>query len=136
LKYYALIAVLLTTCISTSAFSEPDWINIATSPDNKSRWDIKPGSLEFSETRGGTSIATVIGKVHDTKTSHINLYRWYVSATDCKNKMGKVVSLNISGDFLFDNDFVFGSGSIATAIAEIICGAANYNINEINDKSL
>lgn len=134
MKYVLLAAVL--TCVSTFANAQSEWINIAASSEGNMQWDVQPGSLEFSQTKGGTTIAVVIGRVTYKKTSRIDLYKWYVSATDCKKQMGKVVSLNIDGTYQFENDFVFGSGSIATAMAEAICGAADYRIKETNEKSL
>ncbi len=134
MKYVLFAAVL--ACVGISAHAQSEWINIASSSEKENRWDVQPGSLEFSKTKGGTSIAVVIGRTTDTRTSRIDLYKWYVSATDCKNKMGKVVSLKIDGTYQFENDFVFGSGSVATAMAEAICGAADYSIKKTNEKSL
>ncbi len=129
-----LIAVAMLVLISTSAAAQTAWINIAKS--NEGIWDAQPGSLEFSKTKGDIFIAVVVGRITDPKTSKISLYKWYVSASDCKAKMGKVVTLDISGEYKFENDFVFGSGSIATSMAELICGAADYAISEKSKKSL
>ncbi|MEL0169194.1 MAG: hypothetical protein VW877_13815 [Pseudomonadaceae bacterium] len=134
MKYLLLAAVL--TCVSTSANAQSEWINFAASVEGETQWAVQPGSLEFSQTQGGTVIAVVIGRITDTKTSRIDLYKWYVSVSDCNKQMGKVVTLNIDGSYQFENDFVFGSGSIATAMAELICGAADYRIKEANEKSL
>ena len=123
------------TIFSSPSFAESGWVDIATHPDG-SVWSAKSGSLEFSKTKGETPIAIVVGRVSNSKTSKIDLYKWYVSGTDCAGEMGKVVSLNISGEYLFENDFVFGAGNIAAAMAESICGAAQYQIKAIKDKSL
>lgn len=125
----------ILTFFSSPSFAESEWVDIATHPDG-SVWAAKAGSLEFSETKGKISIALVVGRVTNSKTSKINLYKWYVSGADCANEMGKVVSLNISGEYEFENDFVFGAGNIAAAMAESICGAAQYRIKTTKDKSL
>ena len=130
-----IIAITIALSISAFAYAQTDWITIAATDDGM-KWDVQPGSLEFSKTVGGTSIAVVIGKVSDAKTGKINLYKWYVSANDCQTKMGKVVSLGISGEYIFENDFVFGSGNVASSMAEAICNAADYVINERAKKSL
>jgi hypothetical protein len=130
---HILIAVVFT-CAYVSAHAQSDWINIASSAE--SEWDIQPGSFEFSKTRGGEYIAVTTGKVIDAKTSQISLYKWYVTANDCKRKMGKFVSLNIDGTFEFQNDFVFGSGSIASSIAEAICSVADYAIKKSYEKGM
>lgn len=118
----------------TPSTAEDGWVEIARYED--SIWHVKSGSLEFGKTKGGTPIAAVIGRVSNFKTSEVALSKWYVSAVDCKRKMGKVITLNISGDYQFENDFVEGAGTIATAMADAICGAADYSINEKNSKSL
>lgn len=125
----------ILTFFSSPSFAESGWVDIATNPDG-SVWAAKSGSLEFSETKGKTPIALVVGRVTNSKTSKIDLYKWYVSGTDCASEMGKIVSLNISGEYLFENDFVFGAGNIAAAMAELICGAAQYEIKATKDKSL
>jgi hypothetical protein len=50
--------------------------------------------------------------------------------------MGKIVSLNIDGTYLFENDFVFGSGSVASGMAEAICGAYTYAVKTREKKGL
>jgi hydroxyethylthiazole kinase-like sugar kinase family protein len=118
----------------TTSIAETGWVEIAS--DDDSTWHIKSGSLEFRKTKGGVNIASVIGRISNNKTSQVALRKWYVSAVDCKNKMGKVVTLDISGDYKFENDFVEGAGTIASSMAEAICGAAEYRIKEADSKSL
>ena len=133
----AIIAVLIVL-FSALAYPESGWIIIAETgkkPNNGLRWEGKPRSLEFSETKGGTPIAVIVGKIFNKKTSYADLYQWYVSAGDCKRGMGKVISLDVSGNFVFENDFVFGSETIATALAETVCGAADRAL-EKNEKGI
>lgn len=128
--FIAILGLFLTT-----ASAQPQWIPVAKSKDNTS-WEVQAGSLEFKDTKGGTTVATVTGRVVDLRTSRIDLHKWYVSATDCANGMGKLVTLNISGEFLYDNDFVIGSGNIASELAEAICGAATQQVKQFLEKSL
>jgi hypothetical protein len=132
MKYILIAAVFACVCVSANASS--DWINIASSGNDE--WDIQPRSFQFSKTKGGEYIAVTTGRTIDAKTSRISLYKWYVTSSDCKRKMGKFVSLNIDGTFEFENDFVFGSGSIASSIAEAICSAADYSIKKADEKSM
>ncbi|MDM1715571.1 hypothetical protein [Thiopseudomonas alkaliphila] len=132
-KTIASAAIIL---FSVQALAQSDWINIASLPGDSKKLDVQPGSFEFSKTKGGTPIAVVVGKITDTKSANISLYKWYVSLEDCQRKMGKVVSLNVNGEFAFENDFVFGSGSIATVMAETICGVAEFSLAEKKKKSL
>lgn len=122
--------------LSFSASAEPDWINLGESKDGRLKWEAKPGSFEFSTNRNKDAIAVIAGRVVNSKTSDISLNKWYVSATDCKNKMGKLVTLSISGEFEFDTDFMYGGGNIGSGIAEFICAVADDSIKKANGKSL
>lgn len=136
MKIRSVASLFIFALASAPVFAESNWIQIAASEDNMTEWHAQPGSLEFSKTKGGIPIAVVVGRITNKRTSQVDLYKWYVSGADCSKRMGKVATLNISGEFQFDNDFVMGSGNIASAIAETICGAADYRINETKDKSL
>ncbi len=125
----AIASLSLTTSIANNGWSE-------VANNGNTTWHIKDGSLEFRKTKGGAYIAVVVGRITDSKTSQITLRKWYVSAIDCKKKMGKLVTLDISGEYKGENDFVEGAGTIATSIADIICGAAEYSIREADSKSL
>ena len=116
-----LVAWLCLALAPHLAAAQEDWINIANSDDSK--WDVKSGSLENSKTKGGTPIAVVVGRISNTTTKRIELYKWYVSIDDCSRGLGKVVTLGVDGQYKFENDFVNSSGNIATAMAESICGA-------------
>lgn len=129
------MAMAIALCAATSTQAQTEWINIASHNDG-TKWAVQAGSLEFSKTKGGISIAVVVGRISDPNTSKISLNKWYVSAGDCSKKMGKVVALDISGEYKYESDFVLGSGNIASSMAEAICGAADYRIKEKNDKSM
>ena len=130
------IATFILILASNFASADEEWIDVASSKSGSTILSIKSGSLEFTETKGGTTIALVVGRDSNQKTSQITLEKWYVSAIDCKNKMGKLVTLSISGEYKYENDFVFSGGSVASSIAEAICGAAEYAINASKEKSL
>ena len=68
-----LVIATVLAVAAASAHTQSEWINIAAS--NEIKWDVQPGSLEFSQTKGGTAIAVVIGRTTNTKTSRINLYK-------------------------------------------------------------
>jgi hypothetical protein len=50
--------------------------------------------------------------------------------------MGKLVSLGVDGSYKFENDFVNSSGTIATDIAETICGAAKQRAQKDSGKGI
>lgn len=130
-----LLAIAITLCASTYAYAQAEWIDIASHNDG-TKWAVQAGSLELSKTKGGVSIAVVVGRISNPNTSSITLNKWYASASDCSKKMGKIVTLDVGGDYKYENDFVIGAGNIASSIAEAICGAADYRIKEKNAKSL
>jgi len=132
-KHFAIVTILICGC--GSSFSQSDWINISTSKDDTT-WDIKPGSFEFSKTKAGVPIALVVGRTKNPDTSQISLYKWYVTINDCKKQMGSIVSLNIDGTYFHENEFVFGSGNIASSLAETICSVAEYSEKRASEKSL
>ena len=131
----SLLAAFLLASYSLSAYSQTEWIFVANTSDDSVRWEAKPGSFEFSETKDGTPIAIIVGKITNKKTSIVALYKWYVSAEDCGRKMGKVVSLNVSGEFVLESDFVFDSGNISSGLAEFICTVADYAVSDKKKKS-
>ena len=124
-----------TGWVFQSAQAEEGWVRIA-SNDKGGKWDIKAASLDISHTRTEIPIAVVIGRITDTKSSGVSLYKWYVPLKDCVAKNGIVATTNMSGEYQFENDFVFGSGNIASSMAEAICGAAMQRIKEVSGKSL
>lgn len=128
------VLALATWC--ASALAQPtEWVTIAISRDNAA-WDVQPSSLEFKKTREGVPVYVVVGRIRSGTNSRIDLYKWYVSVEDCNRGLGKVISLSISGDYRFDNDFVVGGGNIASSMAEAICESASFVREERAKKSL
>lgn len=118
-----LASVVFLAFAFVNANAQDRWITVAESYE--SVFAIQPGSLEETRTIGGLEIAAVVGRSLDKKTRRIELRKWYVTLQDCSRKLGKLVTLRLDGTYFFDNDFVFGSETIASQVAEIICGAHN-----------
>jgi hypothetical protein len=114
--------------------AQQDWIPIAET--DETLWHVRPGSLELSRTKGQVPIALVVGRISSRKTQQISLYKWYVSMADCQREMGKLVTLNVDGSYAFENDFVFGSGNVASSMAESICGAWTFQVKAREGKGL
>jgi len=125
------LAALLYSFPAISA--DNTWVTIAETDGGK--WQIKSGSLEFTSNKSNVAIAVVIGRTI-SKKQQIDLYKWYVTAPDCKAGMGQLVSLSLQGEFKFENDFVEDGGNIASAVAEIICGAAKMQIEASEKKGI
>ena len=85
------------------------------------------GSYELSANKSGEQVAVITAKSNDNKGGRIHLHKKYVRTKDCIAEQGKIVSLTMDGEFAYENEFVFGAGSIATSIAETICGIYNQD---------
>ncbi|MGR6035706.1 MAG: hypothetical protein ACU4EQ_00655 [Candidatus Nitrosoglobus sp.] len=63
------------------------------SSDGAWKWDVdvKAGSLEISQTRAEVPIAVVIGRITNTGSNNVSLFKWYVPLKDCVAESGIVV---------------------------------------------
>ena len=122
--------------LASAALAESKWIFIASSTSKQQKFEIKSGSLEISKTRSGTPIAVVIGRDHGPNTSKIDVWKAYVPLKDCISESGVIVTTNMAGVYQYQNEFVFDGGSVASSLAEAICGAAKAQVKEASDKSL
>lgn len=130
-------AILFVIASLTAAFvaqGQTNWIRVAETDD--STWEVKPGSFEVSQTKGKQDIAVVIGRINNSKTKQVTVGKWYVTLYDCSREMGKMVTLDLDGKFRFENDFVFGAGSVATAIAESICAVHAFDVKSRDQKGI
>lgn len=135
MKKCVLWLVVFAICAGNVVHAEEGWVRIANN-DSGIVWDIKAGSLELSKTRGEVPIAVVIGRTTDPGPKKVLFYKWYVPLKDCAAESGVMVSLNMSGEYQFENDFVFNGGNIASGLAEAICGAAKQQILDASQKSI
>ncbi|WP_458237961.1 hypothetical protein, partial [Pseudomonas sp. P5_A2_2] len=101
-----------------------------------SKWEAMAGTFEYSKNKSDVPIAVLVGRIVSPKSSKIELHKWYVSAGDCNKKMGKLVTLSVSGEYQFENDFLFESGNVASYVAKFICDVAEQGIKNANGKSL
>ncbi len=99
-------------------------------------YSIRKGSFEITKTKAGTPIAVVIVQDTEKKTQNITYNQTYVTKSDCLNGLGKIVSLDTSGQYLYENDFVSDGNSIASSIASLICGIYNDELKKQSDKSI
>ena len=118
-------------CVSAVA---EDWIQ--TAQTGSISFYAQPGSYSITKNQGGKNVSVITAKTVDAQTTVINLEKWYVLTTDCAAKQGKIVTVTISGEYKYENDFVFGSGSIASTNAEFICGVQDYVKQGYRKKSL
>ena len=124
MRKLCLTLLLATTFVSQTAFAQTDWVRVASSQSSGGVWEGKPSSLEYSKTKAGVPIIVVVGRKSNTKNQEVSLHKWYVKVDDCRIKKGTVVTLKVTGEFEFENDFAFGGDTVATSLAEFVCGVS------------
>lgn len=109
--------------------------NAASSPNTGGQWiDIGGttgiggfGGIDFYLKRGSLEIGKgylkVMGQSVDRISHRVELSHYVVSFQDCKNQAGIVENYTIRGRLIGQTDFVFGGRSMASYIADVICGA-------------
>ncbi len=65
-----------------------------------------------------------VGKASNSKTNTHVGELWYVTAQHCAQGRGLLVTLDPSGSYKHENDFVNGLGTVASTIAETLCTVA------------
>lgn len=123
-----LIASVFAVSVIGGASAEEQWYDVAASNDG-TEYSVKAGSFSIANTKAGTEVALVVGRA--VSGNRIDVEQWYVTVQDCHQEMGELVTLSVSGDFKFGNEFVFGAGNIASGIAELVC-----NLNTIHEAAV
>lgn len=123
--------LMLITC--STAFAD-DWI--VTAGYESTEFSVQKGSFSVTKNKAGADVAVVTSRIVDNKTTQITLGKWYVTAADCAARQGKIVTLSLSGEYKYENDFLFGSGSIASSNAKFICDVLDLSREESRKKSL
>lgn len=111
--------ILLTIFLSFSTLAAEDWIKIAETDDTL--WEGRAGSRIPATTKSGKEISVASGRIFDRKEKRFDFVKWYVSVEDCYNGYGKLVTLNMQGEYRFENDFVEKGGSVASSLASMLC---------------
>ena len=96
-----------------------DWIIIAES--NSIIWEGRSGSLHETKNNSNDVISAASGRTTDKASRNIRFEQWYVRVKDCYRGVGKIVTADIDGNFLYDTDFVIDGGNVASSIAEMLC---------------
>ena len=116
-----ILAATLIACASISVNAQ-EWIKVA--EGNSITYSIQAGSVEIAKTRRGDTMVVGTGKASNATTNKHIGELWYVKAKDCVLGRGKLVTLDPSGEFKHENDFVNGLGTVASTIAEVLCSVA------------
>lgn len=96
-----------------------DWVPLSETESNT--WEGRAGTRVEGQTRNGTPVIKAAGRIFDRRLKTYEFVQWYVSINDCKQGFGKLVTLDMSGNFRFDNDYVDKGGSVASSLAAMLC---------------
>jgi hypothetical protein len=118
---FIIFSIVLQCAVIPAAMGD-DWVTIVAVEDGPSL-ELKSKSLEYEKTVGGTVVAMMTVRMTASRQI-IMLRKWYVSANDCAKEQGRIVVVNIFGEYMYESDFVFGGGNINSFIAELICDIA------------
>ena len=86
--------------------------------------------------RSGIDIALVLGQVQKQKNNKVTYSKWYVTTSDCERGLGKLVILNVNGDYDFESDFVTEGNNIASGIADFICSVYKFDKKQKQGKGV
>lgn len=120
-KMLAMTIVFSATC---SAGFAQDWYTVASSGTYK--FEAKIGTFQVGKNDSGKQVALVTGRTVNSEDHSIQLEKWYVPTANCRQGEGKIIATDLDGAFLYDNNFVFDSGNIASAKAMFICSIYEY----------
>jgi len=110
---------ILSFLLSAGVEAAGEWISLSST--DAYTWEGRAGSLERTVTRGGKQVATASGRVINKKTSQISFEKWYVTEADCRAGYGKLITLNMDGDFQYESEFVETGGTVASSLASMLC---------------
>jgi hypothetical protein len=117
-------------CSSTAALAA-DWRSISTADNNGARYEGDIDSFAYGKNNSGEAFVKILGR--QTKANGtMDFATWYVTLSDCNDRRGKLVVLDLRGKFLFNVDFVSDGGSVASEIAGVLC-KAHLAVQKAND---
>lgn len=128
------LALGLLVAICATHANADDWLEVGNT--DALLWQARTGSGVMSKNRGGKPLVVAAGRIYDKSAKSYNFVKWYVTLDHCAAGSGKLVTLNNDSEFKYENDFVFKGGSVASSIAETLCGVATSIRQEDSDKGI
>lgn len=118
---------------ASAAPTDSDLWTAVAKDSNGIAYFILNGSLKVVES-SGTQLVVVTGRAVDTNNEPVGLY-WYVPMQHCDSGKGIIGTADLRGNTLFQSDFVFGIGTVASFVAEVMCKAVDDTKNVDKQKS-
>jgi hypothetical protein len=110
------------------------WVVAANSADTT--YSIRKGSFVETKTKDGTLVESVVGQNFHRNTKTVEYEKLYVTKSDCDAGIGKLVILDTNGNYTGESDFVSKGDSVASGMADMICGVYQMALKQRNDKGL
>lgn len=98
-----------------------DWLPL--SEGSTFKFEGRRGTLKFSTNRAGIPVVTAMGRSINKANSNIAFEQWYVTVAECQQGFGTLITTDLNGDVISQNQFVEGGGNVASTLAEMLCGA-------------
>lgn len=114
-----LITVLLLTVATATFAADTDWVDITNS--DTAIYAIKKKSVTISQTAGGTPVVVAVGRSKEIPSNKLRVFQMYVPVDACVAGGGTFVITDMAGVVTSKTDFVYGLGSIAAEVAQIMC---------------
>lgn len=95
------------------------WVEVAAS--KSLAVDFKRGSFEIGENKGGKTLAVALARIRDLSNDNLEFRKHYVTTIDCDRGHGKLVSLDLEGNYVADIDYVSQGNTLASGIGDMLC---------------
>lgn len=117
----SLLALLAGSLLSFSAVASDDgWVLVSVTDSDE--FSAKKGTYDINKNNSGDYVSSVVGKISDMVNKKETIQYWYIRTDECQRGYGKLVSVDLDGSFLFENDWAEGGKSASSQISGLICG--------------
>lgn len=97
------------------------WVNIVKTDD--AIFDVDASSWRYDKSdKTHEPVSAIVVRAQYLSTHTTSVYQSFVPLKDCDRGYGFVNSTNLSGKFLFQNEFNLGGPTAADTIADVLCG--------------
>lgn len=134
LASYGTIATAATNTPNKSRSDDSGWVHVTSSDDVS--FSAREGSFELTKAKNGTSVASILGQYAFIKTKIVAYNKLYVSTNDCAKGYGKLVLLDLDGNYSSESDFVSKGENLGSNVADFICAVYQSVLEKQNGKSL
>ena len=128
MKKRILAATLLALVSALALAGADDWSPLANMV--KSDVDVRRDSMRFFQADGGKWIASMTVRWHTKSNDRYDFNHMAVQEYDCRRGFGTIITLDLNGNFLFENNFVDGGDNMASAAADLLCFGLGRHLGE------